>query len=184
MQFILNHKGVIVKVLVVLLVAGLSFFAGWKACQHFGANVVEKPVTVTEIKEVKVPVAAETKTQVQYVPKESAHDADVQITSHKPQVVVDYNGQQTKFATLDNEQQKFDKGKLKVEQESKTVLDVTPIVQREVQTAVEQNTAKLEAQKDAEVKEVKKDETKKRHKTNIGSFLAGVAGGIILHGCL
>ena len=184
MDFVMQHKAAIVKVLIVLLIAGLSFFAGWKACQHFGANVVEKPVTVTEIKEVKVPVATETKTEVQYVPKESTHDADVQITSHKPQVVVDYNGQQTKFATLDNEQQKFDKGKLKVEQESKTVLDVTPIVQREVQTAVEQNTAKLEAKKDAEVKEVKKDETKKRHKTNIGSFLAGVAGGIILHGCL
>ena len=121
---------------------------------------------------------------MQYVPKESAHDADVQIATKRPEIVVDYNGQQTKFATLDNEQQKFEKGKLKVEQESKTVLDVTPIVQREVQTAVEQNTAKLEAQKDAEVKEVKKDETKKRHRTNIGSFLAGVAGGIILHGCL
>ena len=184
MSFVMQHKAAIAKVLVVLLIAGLSFFAGWKACQRFGANVVEKPVTVTEIKEVKVPVASETKTEVQYVPKESKDDADVQIHTQKPEVVVDYNGQQTKFATLDNETQKFDKGKLKVEQESKTVLDVTPIVQREVQTAVEQNTAKMEAQKDEEIKEVKKDEAKKRHRRNVGSFLAGVAGGIILHGCL
>ena len=184
MSFVMQHKAAIAKVLVVLLIAGLSFFAGWKACQRFGANVVEKPVTVTEIKEVKVPVAAETKMEVQYVEKETPQDADVQIHTQKPQVVVDYNGQQTKFAALDNETQKFDKGKLRVEQESKTVLDVTPIVEREVQTAVEQNTAMMEAQKNEEIKEVKKEETKKRHRRNVGSFLAGVAGGIILHGCL
>ena len=49
MDFIMQHKAAIVKVLIVLLIAGLSFFAGWKACQHFGANIVEKPVTVTEV---------------------------------------------------------------------------------------------------------------------------------------
>lgn len=181
--YITVDRMAIIRCVAIALVLAAVFFAGWKACQRFGANIVEKETTkvVTEIKEVKVPVASEAKTEVQYVEKESPHDADVQIATQKPQVVVDYNGQQTKFATLDNETQKFENGKLKVEQESKTVLDVTPIVEREVQTAVEQNTAKMDEQKNKEIAGVKKEETKKRHKTNLGSFLAGVAGGLILH---
>ena len=94
-------------------------------------------------------------------------------------MVINYNGKETAFDTLDNETQKFDKGKLKVEQSSKTTLDVTPIVEREVQTAVEQNTKTLTEQKDKEVKQVKKDEAKKRHKKTFESFLIGAGIGLV-----
>lgn len=103
----------------------------------------------------------------------------MQITKPAPEVVVDYNGQQTKFETLDNETQKFDKGKLQVDQTSKVTLDVTPIVQKEVQAAVDNNTKELTKAKDNEVAKVKSEETKKRHKHELGAFLTGAGVGAL-----
>ena len=175
-DFIVSYwKSIVTFVFVVVL----SFVCGWKACVHFNKNVVEVPVTKVEVREVKVPVETEAKTQIQYVEKETPQDADVQITKEPPQVVVDYNGQQTKFDTLDNETQKFDKGKLQVDQTSKVTLDVTPIVQKEVQTAVDQNTKELTKAKDNEVAKVKSEEKKKRHKHELGAFITGAGVGAL-----
>lgn len=175
-EFLANHRKLIVTFVFII---ALSFVCGWKACAHFNKNVVEVPVTKVEVREVKVPVETQAKTQIQYVEKKDNHDADVQITKPAPEVVVDYNGQQTKFKTLDNETQKFDKGKLQVDQTSKVTLDVTPIVQKEVQTAVNQNTKELTKAKDNEVAKVKSEETKKRHKHELGAFLTGAGVGAL-----
>ena len=175
-DFLVSHWKLIVVFVFVIV---LSFACGWKSCVHFDKNVVEVPVTKVEVREVKVPVETEAKTQIQYVEKETPQDADVQITKKPPQVVVDYNGQQTKFDTLDNETQKFDKGKLQVDQTSKVTLDVTPIVQKEVQTAVDQNTKELTKAKDNEVAKVKSEEKKKRHKHELGAFITGAGVGAL-----
>lgn len=175
-EFLANHRKLIVTFVFII---ALSFVCGWKACAHFNKNVVEVPVTKVEVQEVKVPVETQAKTQIQYVEKKDNHDADVQITKPAPEVIVDYNGQQTKFQTLDNETQKFDKGKLQVDQASKVTLDVTPIVQKEVQTAVNQNTKELTKAKDNEVAKVKSEETKKRHKHELGAFLTGAGVGAL-----
>lgn len=174
--FLINHWKLIVTFVFVIV---LSFVCGWKACVHFNKNIVEVPVTKVEVREVKVPVETQAKTEIQYVEKETPQDADVQITKPAPEVVVDYNGQQTKFETLDNETQKFDKGKLQVDQTSKVTLDVTPIVQKEVQTAVDQNTKEMTKAKDNEVAKVKSEETKKRHKHELGAFLTGAGVGAL-----
>lgn len=174
--FLADHRKLIVAFVFIIV---LSFVCGWKACAHFNKNVVEVPVTKVEVREVKVPVETQAKTQIQYVEKQTPQDADVQITKPAPEVVVDYNGQQTKFKTLDNETQKFDKGKLQVDQTSKVTLDVTPIVQKEVQTAVNQNTKELTKAKDNEVAKVKSEETKKRHKHELGAFLTGAGVGAL-----
>lgn len=169
-------------VIIVLFIVFISFYLGWIACEKFGANVVEvpsEPEVVTEVKEVKVPVSSDTKTQVQYVEKQSSDDADVEIHSDVSKVVVDYNGQQTALDTVSGETQKFDKGKLQVEQQSKVTLDVTPIVTREVQTAVESNTKKLTEQKNKELVQVHKDEAKKRHERTIEAFVVGMALGAV-----
>ena len=174
--FLVDHWKIIVYTAAIV---GISFFCEWKACVHFNKNVVEVPVTKVEVREVKVPVETQAKTEIQYVEKQTPQDADVQITKPAPEVVVDYNGQQTKFQTLDNETQKFDKGKLQVDQTSKVTLDVTPIVQKEVQTAVDQNTKELTKVKDNEVAKVKSEKTKKRHKHEVGAFLTGVGVGAL-----
>ena len=175
-DFIVSHWKFIVAFVFVIV---LSFACGWNACVRLNKNVVEVPVTKVEVREVKVPVETEAKTQIQYVEKETSQDADVQITKEPPQVVVDYNGQQTKFDTLDNETQKFDKGKLQVDQTSKVTLDVTPIVQKEVQTAVDQNTKELTKAKDNEVAKIKSEEKKKRHKHELGAFITGAGVGAL-----
>lgn len=174
--FLVSHWKLIVTFVFVVV---LSFVCGWNTCVHLNKNVVGVPVTKVEVREVKIPVETQAKTQIQYVEKETPKDADVQITKEPPQVVVDYNGQQTKFDTLDNETQKFDKGKLQVDQTSKVTLDVTPIVQKEVQTAVDQNTKELTKAKDNEVAKVKSEEKKKRHKHELGAFLTGAGVGVL-----
>lgn len=156
-----------------------TFILGWKCCAHFRKNVVEVPVTKVEVREVKVPVETQAETKIQYVEKQTPQDADVQITKPAPEVVVDYNGQQTKFETLNNETQKFDKGKLRVDQTSKVTLDVTPIVQKEVQTAVDNNIKEMTKAKDNEVAKVKSEEKKKRHKHELGAFLTGAGVGAL-----
>lgn len=173
--FVAHWKLIVASIFCIVI----SFMCGWNTCVHFNKNVVEVPVTKVEVREVKVPVETEAKTQIQYVEKETPKDADVQITKEKPQVVVDYNGEQTKFDTLDNETQKFDKGKLQVDQTSKVTLDVTPIVQKEVQTAVDQNTKELTKVKDNEVAKIKSEEKKKRQRHELGAFLTGAGVGAL-----
>lgn len=174
--FLVSHWKLIVAFVFVI---AISFVCGWNTCVRLNKNVVEVPVTKVEVREVKVPVETQAKTQIQYVEKETPQDADVQITKEPPQVVVDYNGEQTKFDTLDNETQKFDKGKLQVDQTSKVTLDITPIVQKEVQSAVDQNTKELTKTKDNEVAKVKSEEKKKRHKHEIGAFITGAGVGAL-----
>ena len=174
-SFFMDHKKAILTGLIHLSICIVIFVCGWMACKHFDANVVEVPVTKVEVREVKIPVATEQQSVVQYVEKASPADADVEIHNSKPTVEVNYNGQRTSFETLSNEKQKFDKGKLNVESETKTVLDVTPIVTREVQAAVDTNTKELTKQKDEAVKQEKKKA--KRH--GIESFLAGAAVGAL-----
>lgn len=170
------------RVVFSIVIALLYFVLGWVACKHFNANVIEvpaEPQVVTEVKEVKIPVSSDTQTQVQYVEKESADDADVEIHADAPSIVVDYNGEKTAFDAVSSETQKFDKGKLQVNQQSKVTLDVTPIVTREVQTAVEKNTKELTEQKNKELAQAHKDEAKKRHKRTIEAFVAGAALGAV-----
>ena len=174
--FLVDHRKLIVTFVFVIV---LSFICGWNTCVRLNKNVVEVPVTKVEVREVKVPMETQAKTEIQYVEKQTPQDADVQITKPAPEVVVDYNGQQTKFETLDNETQKFDKGKLQVDQTSKVTLDVTPIVQKEVQAAVDQNAKEMTKAKDNEVAKVKSEETKKRHKHELGAFLTGAGVGAL-----
>lgn len=174
--FLVSHWKLIVAFVFVI---AISFVCGWNTCVRLNKNVVEVPVTKVEVREVKVPVETQAKTQIQYVEKETPQDADIQITKEPPQVVVDYNGEQTKFDTLDNETQKFDKGKLQVDQTSKVTLDITPIVQKEVQSAVDQNTKELTKTKDNEVAKVKSEEKKKRHRHEIGAFITGAGVGAL-----
>lgn len=174
--FLVSHWKLIVAFVFVI---AISFVCGWNTCVRLNKNVVEVPVTKVEVREVKVPVETQAKTQIQYVEKETPQDADIQITKEPPQVVVDYNGEQTKFDTLDNETQKFDKGKLQVDQTSKVTLDITPIVQKEVQSAVDQNTKELTKTKDNEVAKVKSEEKKKRHKHEFGAFITGAGVGAL-----
>ena len=155
------------------------FICGWAVCKHYDQNVVVKTEVQTVEKEVpvEVPVYIKGDTEIRYVEKESSQDVDVQIESPAPTIAVSYNGEKTELEGVAGETQKFENGKLVVEQKNEAVLDVTPIVDREIQTAVKANTDELNK---AHAEDLKKEE-KHRHKREWQSFLYGTgAVGLVL----
>lgn len=174
---------------VVLLCIGL-FLCGWFSCVRHNANVkeIEKPVEIPVMQKiverievpVEVPVYVKGDTTVQYVEKETAMDADVEVKQPPAKVKMAYNDKEYEFDTVANETHRFDKGKLVVEQESKTTLDVTPIVKREVDIAVKETAVEMNKQKETAVKEAVSDEKKKGRRTAIESFLAGVGATALI----
>lgn len=177
-SFLFSHK----KYVGIALVAILLFVSGWIANWHFNPRVVEKPVTVEKQVQVpvEIPVAVKGDTEIRYIEKTSPSDSDIEIHQEPPQISMKYNDEEYKIDGVKGETQKFGKGKLDVKQSSTATIDVTPIVDREVTKAVDENTKTITAQKDAEIKQVKKDETTKRHKYEFGSFAAGLGTGLLL----
>lgn len=166
------------KYILAAILAMILFAGGWMACKHYGANIVTKTEVQTVEKPVpiEVPVQVKGDTVIKYVEKESPTDADVEINNPAPVIAVSYNGEKTELNGLSTEKQKFDQGKLQVEQKSEAVLDVTPIVDREVQAAVKDNTEKLT---EAHAEDMKR-EKHKRHKKELQSFLTGAAAGLLV----
>lgn len=177
-SFLFSHK----KYIGIALVSMLLFLAGWFANWHFNPRVVEKPVTVEKQVQVpvEIPVAVKGDTEIRYIEKTSPSDSDIEIHQEPPHISMKYNDEEYKIDGVKGETQKFEKGKLDIKQSSTATLDVTPIVDREVTKAVAENTKIITEQKDAEIKQVKKDETTKRHKYEFGSFAAGLGTGLLL----
>ena len=80
-------------------------------------KIVTKDVPVLSTK-------TNTVTEIQYVPKLNENDSDVDVRIDKPQVSVKVNGQDHKFNLVQDETQKFDKGKVVLDQNSTVVFDV------------------------------------------------------------
>lgn len=160
------------------IIAVALFIAGWCACKHFDANVVvqTKVKTVEKQVPIEIPVQVKGDTEIRYIEKETPADADVEINSSVPVISVAYNGEKSELKGLPEEKQKFEKGKLQVEQKSETTLDVTPIVDREVAAVVKANTEELNKAHAEELKE----EKHKRHQKELQSFLAGAGVGLLV----
>ena len=167
------------KYALMLILVGLAFYAGFFVCQNYHKNVVEVPVEVEKRIEVPIEVPVEVKgdTVIQYVEKTAPTDADVEITNPAPVIAVNYNGEKTELTGVSGENQKFDKGKLQVEQKTEAVLDVTPIVDREVSSAVSKQKAEDKLDLDKAVQE----EKHKAHRHGQKAFLYGMgAAGLLL----
>ena len=71
----------------------------------------------------------ETKTVVKYVPKESPHDADIDISVPKQELTVKVNGHEQTFKKSDTEKYVLDKNKITLDQQSKASVDIkVPVV--------------------------------------------------------
>jgi len=85
-------------------------------------KTVTQEVSVT--KEVpKIVTMAETKTEVKYIEKENAAEADVKITNKNPTIEVD--GKKYEFEKLPEEKTKFENGQLQVAQQYKFKVDTS-----------------------------------------------------------
>ena len=165
-SFLFNHK----KYVGIALVAILLFASGWFANWHFNPRVVEKPVNVEKQVQVpvEIPVAVKGDTEIRYVEKTSPSDSDVEIHQEPPQISMQYNDKLYRIDTLKDEEQKFDKGKLDIKQSSTATLDVTPIADREVSVALDEQSKQLND-------EFHKDLKKEKRESVLNGFIVGAA---------
>lgn len=112
------------KIIPFVLVFAVGCFAGYKLAP---VKTITKVETKVETKYVEV--EGKTKTEVQYVYKESPKDADVEITNTKPTVSV--NGKKYEFEKLPEEKYKFENGKLQVEQGYNLKIDASALVPKQ-----------------------------------------------------
>ncbi len=100
---------------------------------------IEKPVVETKVE-------YKDRTQIQYVPKDiiinpqtgqkELEKTDVQINKDKTKVYVKVNGKEYAFDLLENEQQKFDDGKITLDQSSTLSVDVSAQVEQQITNGI------------------------------------------------
>lgn len=106
---------------------------------------------------------------VEYVEKESPQDVDVQIQNDPVKIAVSYNGKVEELKGSPNEKQKFENGKLVVDQTNVATIDIDSIVNREIANKV------LEYEHMTQVKDRQKKQV--GWWSGVGGFAAGYAVG-------
>lgn len=162
------------------MVAILAAYIGYQyAITEIEPKIITETQTITERVEipVEVPVYIKGDTVVEYIEKESPDDADVEWYSSPSKVVMSYNDEKFEMDTLENETHKFDKGKLEVQQSSETVLDVSPIVEREVKIAEAETRKQVE---DELNEEFQKELKTKRRQARQDGFWTGLGTALLI----
>ena len=127
----MNTDKFIFAVLLIVLLVGVSYASydngyadGYAKCK------LEYELENEVIKEI--PIETNQKTEIAYVQKNDMNDADVQLEDNSNKVIASYNGKVYEFNTIENEQHKFEKGKLVVEKSSEVKIDVSDIVNEQL----------------------------------------------------
>lgn len=95
-----------------------------------------RTITVTPDSEVSTNVELKDHTEVSYVPKVNNEDTDVEVNKALPSVSVKVNGVTTQMPLIQGETQKFDKGKVVVDQSTSLSIDVTAQVQTQIEQGI------------------------------------------------
>lgn len=114
--------------LIGILIFALGFCCGYKL-----SPVKEKLVTKVETKYVEV--EGKTKTQIQYIQKETKNDADVEVKNIDPKVKV--NDKTFTFEKLPEEKVKFEKGKVQIEQGYEIKIDAKSLIPKQPKWGVD-----------------------------------------------
>lgn len=104
----------------------LAFLVGAVTGVAWAVWLQLQPLAVTErtAAPVEMQAGVGTTKEIVYVPKEAGEKTDVQIETAKPAITVMVNGRETEFKTLTDEQQKFEKGKLVITEETQLKLEI------------------------------------------------------------
>ena len=132
-----NYAKTNIRMLVFVFVTIILLFAlygGWKV---FHRETIEPPVKAPSMGQIiNEKATLDTKTTVSYVPKEKElvyvdnvptyvrEDTDVEANIEKPTVTVKVNGKKQKFDLQQNETQKFENGKVVLDQKSTVEFDI------------------------------------------------------------
>lgn len=127
-------KNVKIKIYIIILIA---LFALCGAFYMFHKQTyVEQPTPTSQPQIMNEKATLNTKTTVSYIPKEKElvyvnnvptyvqEDTDVEANIEKPAVVVKVNGKTQKFDLQENETQKFENGKVVLDQKSTVEFDI------------------------------------------------------------
>lgn len=127
-------KNVKIKIYIIILIA---LFALCGAFYMFNKQTyVEQPTPTSQPKIMNEKATLNTKTTVSYIPKERElvyvdnvptyvkEDTDVEASIEKPAVVVKVNGKKQQFDLQQNETQKFENGKVVLDQKSTVEFDI------------------------------------------------------------
>ena len=127
-------KNVKIKIYIIILIA--LFALCWLFYMLHKQTHVEQPTPTLQPKIINEKATIDTKTTVSYVPKEIElvyvdnvptyvqEDTDVEANIEKPAVVVKVNGKTQKFDLQENETQKFENGKVVLDQKSTVEFDI------------------------------------------------------------
>ena len=124
----MKWQNYIVKFLIGILIFALGCFCGYKL-----SPVKEKVVTKVETKYVEV--EGKTKTQIQYIQKETKNDADVEVKNADPKIKV--NDKTFTFEKLPEEKVKFEKGKVQIEQGYEIKIDAKSLIPKQPKWGVD-----------------------------------------------
>lgn len=100
------------------------FFLGFLFCHFFFPNVIKDTPSVIDSIPVSGTVVAETKTDVQYIEKESSDDSDIDIDIKPVELKVKVNDKEVNIKKSVDEKYVFDKNKLSLNQASKAEFSV------------------------------------------------------------
>lgn len=140
-QFAADNKKTIMTILVSFIVGVV--IGAYVTHSYFPRTVHIKGDTQTV---VDTEIEYRDRTDVRYVPKEifvnpitgekTKEDTDVEINKQQPQIDVKFNGKDYKYDLLQGETQKFQDGKLVVDQSSQLKVDVSAQVQKQVEDGI------------------------------------------------
>lgn len=127
-------------IIILLLIFVVGFTVGYFSHK---SKIVEITKDVVVTKEVpKVKTITNTQTEFRYIPKDNVSDSDVEATIKKPTVSVSVNGKKHDFDLVQGETQKFDKGKLVMDQTSTITFDVKVPDRNELRLSAEMEVNK------------------------------------------
>ena len=115
------------KYIVALLIGGVVGFYIGSQCS------IE---TTKEIPVAKTEVEYKDRTEISYIPKTSKDDSDVEVTKALPKVSVSVNGKVAEMPLVQGETQKFQNGKLVMEQSSALTVDVSAQVATQIEQGI------------------------------------------------
>ena len=124
----MKWQNYIVKFLIGILIFALGCFCGYKLSP-------EKEKVVTKVETKYVEVEGKTKTQIQYIQKETKNDADVEVKNVDPKIKV--NDKTFTFEKLPDEKVKFEKGKVQIEQGYEIKIDAKSLIPKQPKWGVD-----------------------------------------------
>ncbi|SEO98058.1 hypothetical protein [Propionispora vibrioides] len=152
MQATVKKYGVSLLIGIAILIVSYILYA-YVSNLHSRLSSTEKALQAEKDKPPVIKTETKTVTQLAYVPKETViyRDAatgkettglektDVELTVSPPSVYMRYNGKEFEMAGIPGETSKFEQGKLTGEVTTATTIDVTDMVDKEVERRMEAN---------------------------------------------